>query len=190
MRPMKRYCITGGIGAGKSYVCSLLKQEGIDIYDCDKAARHLINTSPTIRRQLTDLIGPQTYVDGRYNTTAVTEFLLASEENKRAINSIVHPAVIDDFRASGKQWMECAIIYEANLEHCVDEVIAVTAPREVRIRRIMQRDDITYDKAAQWVDGQGDQEEVARRANHIIVNDGITDLNRQIAHMLKQIQNS
>ncbi|MBR1839854.1 MAG: dephospho-CoA kinase [Prevotella sp.] len=181
---MKRYCITGGIGAGKSYVCSLLRQKGIEIYDCDKAARHLINTSPAIRRQLTDLIGPETYVNGRYNTAVVTEFLLASEANKHAINSIVHPAVIDDFYASGLQWMECAIIYEANLDKYVDEVIAVTAPREVRIKRIMKRDNITYDKASQWVDGQADQQEVAKRADYVIINDGESDLSEQIDKLI------
>ena len=185
---MRRYCITGGIGSGKSYVCDMLRARGIAIYDCDKAARYLINTSPVIKRKLIDLIGPQTYIGKRYNTAAVTQFLLASEANKIAINAIVHPAVMDDFYASGMQWMECAIIYEANLSQYVDEIIAVTAPREVRIRRIMERDGITYDKAAQWVDGQADQQEVARRADYVIVNDGETDLKKQIDEIINDLQ--
>ncbi len=185
---MNRYCITGGIGAGKSYVCRLLNERGIAIYDTDKQARHIINTSQAIHDQLVSLIGPDTYIDGVYNTAAVTKFLLASEANKQAINSIVHPAVMDDFLRSGMQWMECAIIYEAHLEHFVDKVIAVTAPREVRIQRIMQRDSIPYDRAAQWVDGQTNQQEVAQRADYVIVNDGKTDLNKQVDEILKIIK--
>ncbi len=184
---MRRYCITGGIGAGKSYVCRLLKERGIKIYDTDKGARRLINTSEDIHNRLVALIGEDTYVDGKYNTAAVTQFLLASKENKQSINRIVHPAVIDDFIHSGMQWMECAIIYEARLEQYVDKVIAVTAPREVRIKRIMERDSIPYEKAAQWVDGQGDQDEVARRADYVIVNDGSSDLSKQVEDMLKAI---
>lgn len=184
---MKRYCITGGIGAGKSYVCRLLNERGIMIYDSDKEARRIINISKDIHDKLVNLIGEDTYVDGVYNTAAVTKFLLASEENKQAINRIVHPAVIDDFYRSGMEWMECAIIYEAYLEQFVDKVIAVTAPRDVRIKRIMQRDGISYDKAAQWVDGQYNQQEVAQRADYIIINDGSADLNKQIDELLKKL---
>lgn len=184
---MRRYCITGGIGAGKSYVCRLLNERGIEIYDTDKGARHLINTSKDIHDRLVALIGNDTYVDGKYNTAAVTKFLLASEENKQAVNRIVHPAVIADFHSSGLEWMECAIIYEAHLEQYVDKVIAVTAPREVRIERIMKRDGIAYEKASQWVDGQSDQTQVARRADYVIVNDGTSDLNKQVDDMLEKV---
>lgn len=184
---MKHYCITGGIGSGKSFVCKVLKEQGIDIYDCDTEARRLINTSPIIHQQLTDLIGPETYIDGHYNTAYVTRFLLASEENKQAINAIVHPAVMRDFYDSGKQWMECAIIYEAHLEQWVDKVIAVTAPDSVRVKRIMQRDSISEERATQWVNGQSDQAEVARRADFIIVNDGATDIKKQLTTILDQL---
>lgn len=185
---MRRYCITGGIGAGKSYVCRLLNERGIEIYDTDKGARHLINTSKDIHDRLVALIGNDTYVDGKYNTAAVTRFLLASEENKQAVNRIVHPAVIADFHSSGLEWMECAIIYEAHLEQYVDKVIAVTAPREVRIERIMKRDGITYEKASQWVDGQESQDLVAQRADYVIINDGKKDLQEQINTIINKLK--
>ena len=57
--------ITGGIGSGKSYVCKRLARYGIEVYDCDAAAKRLIRTSPVIRRKLTELIGPDTYIDGQ-----------------------------------------------------------------------------------------------------------------------------
>ena len=55
--------ITGGIGSGKSYVCRLLQKRGYEVYDCDDAAKRLIRTSPEIRRDLTDLIGSDTYFE-------------------------------------------------------------------------------------------------------------------------------
>lgn len=175
-----RYCLTGGIGAGKSYVCSLLREKGVEIYDTDNAAKRLIAQSPEIRQQLKELIG-------RLDKQTIAAFLLKSEENKLAINSIVHPAVIKDFLDSGYEWMECAIIYEAHLEQYVDKVIAVTAPREVRIERIMARDGITRKEAEQWIDAQYPQEKVAERADFVIINDGNKDLQKQIEELWQRL---
>ena len=175
-----RYCLTGGIGAGKSYVCSLLREKGIEIYDTDNAAKKLIAQSPEIRQQLKELIGG-------LDKQTIAAFLLKSEENKLAINSIVHPAVIKDFLNSGFEWMECAIIYEAHLEQYVDKVIAVTAPREVRIERIMSRDGISRKEAEQWIDAQYPQEKVAERADFVIDNDGIKDLQKQIEEIWQRL---
>ena len=175
-----RYCLTGGIGAGKSYVCSLLREKGVEIYDTDNAAKRLIAQSPEIRQQLKELIGG-------LDKQTIAAFLMKSEENKLAINSIVHPAVIKDFLDSGYEWMECAIIYEAHLEQYVDKVIAVTAPREVRIERIMARDGITRKEAEQWIDAQYPQEKVAERADFVIINDGNKDLQKQIEELWQRL---
>ena len=179
--------VTGGIGSGKSYVCNLLQQQGYAVYDCDSAAKRLINTSPEIRQGLTKLIGPNTYLDdGRLNKGAVAEFLLASEDNAHAIDHIVHPAVFDDFIKSGMDWMESAIIFESGIYRLVDRVIVVTAPEEVRIQRVMQRDGISREKVKEWMGRQLPQEVVRLLANFEIVNDGQTDLNKQLNNIITQ----
>ena len=186
--------ITGGIGSGKSYVCRLLEQQGYTVYDCDSAAKRLIRTSPFIRRRLTALIGPETYFkeSGEYilNKKAVAEFLLKSEDNARAIDRIVHPAVFRDFIESGMEWMESAIIYESGIHRLVDRVIVVTAPEELRIQRVMARDEISREKVLEWMSRQLPQEEVRQRADFEIVNDGLADLNQQLDEILKEISNN
>ena len=190
--------ITGGIGSGKSYVCRLLEQRGYTVYDCDSAAKRLIRTSPFIRRRLTALIGPETYFkesgdrsqeSGEYilNKKAVAEFLLKSEENARAIDRIVHPAVFRDFIESGMEWMESAIIYESGIYRLVDRVIAVTAPEELRIQRVIARDEISREKVLEWMSRQLPQEEVRQRADFEIVNDEQADINRQLDDILGKI---
>ena len=177
--------ITGGIGSGKSYVCHLLEQRDIVIYDCDKAAKRLMRTSDTICRQLTSLIGSDAYdAIGRPNKAVITRFLMAAPENALAINDIVHPAVADDFVQSQIQWMECAILYESGFDCLVDRVIAVTAPEEVRIERIMKRDGISRQKAMEWMAQQWTQEELVKRADAVILNDGIVPLVSQIERIL------
>ena len=183
--------ITGGIGSGKSYVCRLLEQRGYTVYDCDSAAKRLIRTSPFIRRRLTALIGPHTYLaDGSLNKSSVAEFLLKSEDNARAIDRIVHPAVFRDFIESGLEWMESAIIYESGIHRLVDRVIVVTAPEELRIQRVMARDEISREKVLEWMSRQLPQEEVRQRADFEIVNDGLADLNQQLDEILKEISNN
>ncbi len=172
--------ITGGIGSGKSYVCRLLERRGIEVYDCDAAAKRLIRSSSRLRRQLQELIGSLQKAD-------ISRFLLASKDNQRAVNAIVHPAVFDDFEQSGMQWMESAILYESGADKLVDRVVVVTAPEEVRIERIMKRDGITREKALQWIARQWPQELVRERADVEIVNDGKAELAPQIDELLKAL---
>jgi len=179
--------IAGGIGSGKSYVARLLLQRGFTVYDCDSAAKRLIRTSPDIRRELTALIGSDPYTaDGQLNKAAVAQFLLASESNAQAINAIVHPAVFRDFEESGLDWLESAIMYESGACRLMDRVIVVTAPLEVRIRRVMERDHITREKVLEWMARQLPQEEVVRRADFEIVNDGQADIEQQLNKIIEQ----
>lgn len=180
--------ITGGIGSGKSYICQRLKTRGIEVYDCDSAAKRLIRTSDSIRRQLTQLIGEDTYIGDSLNKVAVARFLLASERNAQAIDHIVHPAVFQDFMDSGMQWMESAILYESGINKLVDRVIVVTTPLEIRIQRVMQRDGITRENVEQWMQRQWSQEEIRKQADYEIVNDGIADIDAQIDIILEKIK--
>lgn len=179
--------ITGGIGSGKSYVCRRFCERGISVYDCDAAAKRIMRSSPGIRQALTSLIGSNAYEGGTLNKAAVAAFLLASEDNARAIDAIVHPAVADDFVSSGSSWMECAILYESGFDRLVDKVVAVIAPEEVRIARIMQRDGITREKAMEWISRQMPQDDVARRAGYVIINDGTCDVDRQINEIINKL---
>lgn len=179
--------ITGGIGSGKSYVCKLLAERGISVYDCDSAAKRLMHCSEEIRHRLTALIGPDTYIDNKLNKAAVAQFLLASEANAKAIDAIVHPAVAEDFNQSGATWMECAIMFESGFDRLVDKIIVVTAPEEIRIERVVKRDGITSEKAKEWISRQWPQEEVRKRAHYEIINDGQQDVGQQIDILINKL---
>lgn len=182
--------ITGGIGSGKSYVCRLLAERGIEVYDCDRAAKRLMRESESLRQQLIALIGPEAYEPSEpypLNKKVVAAFLLASESNARALDAIVHPAVFQDFLQSGCQWVESAILYESGLDRLVDRVVVVTAPQELRIQRVMERDHISREKALEWIGCQMSQEEVIQRADFEILNDGIADLSQQIEKIIDSL---
>ena len=173
--------ITGGIGSGKSYVCKRLEARGIQVYDCDNAAKRLMRTSAELQQQLKALVGSLEKAD-------IAKFLLESEANAKAIDAIVHPAVFRDFEESGMQWMESAILFESGAFRLVDKSIVVTAPEEVRIQRVMQRDGITREKVLEWMQRQLPQDEVRCRADFEIVNDGEADIDKQINKILRTMK--
>lgn len=182
--------ITGGIGSGKSYVCRILESRGISVYDCDAAAKRLMRTSEKLQQKLRQLVGQDVYTsDGQLQKRVLADFLLASEANKLALNDVIHPAVAEDFLSSGMTWLESAILFESGFDSRVsfDRVVCVSAPRDVRIQRIMRRDNISAAKAAEWIDTQMAQKEVERRSHFVIVNDSKSDIEQQIDNMLSQI---
>lgn len=182
--------ITGGIGSGKSYVCQLLEAHyGIVVYDCDAAAKRLMDTSETLKKQLRQLVGEGVYAGNQLQKAVLTQFLLASEANKQSLNNIVHPVVAADFLRSGYHWLESAILFESGFDRRIDldYVICVSAPMDVRVRRIMSRDHITEDKARDWIEAQMPQQEMEQRSDAILWNDGQADMCPQIARVMSAI---
>ncbi len=172
--------IAGGIGSGKSYVARRLALRGIRVYDCDSAAKRIMRSEAT-QQQLQALIG------SKPDKQALTQYLLQSDDHARAINAIVHPAVFADFEQSGLEWLESGIMYESGANRYVDRVVVVTAPEEVRLQRIMQRDAISREQALQWLSRQWPQERVRQLADFEIVNDGLTDIDKQLNNILEQL---
>lgn len=184
-----RVAITGGIGSGKSFVCKRLEAFGIRVYDCDAAAKRLMRTSSALQRDLCRLVGDDVYVDGMLQKQVLAKFLLASEDNKQAVNQIIHPAVARDFECSGYEWLESAILFDSGFDRRIhfDYIVCVSAPLEIRIQRVMNRDGISREKTMEWISRQLPQEEVLKRANFEIVNDGMEDIDEQILIVLNKM---
>lgn len=181
--------LTGGIGSGKSYVCKLLAERGISVYDCDAHAKELMRTSQSLQLQLSTLIGDDVFRDGVLQKSILAAYLLRSEDHVQAVNAIIHPAVAHDFEQSGQTWLESAILFDSGFDKRthIDKVVCVTAPEEVRIHRVMVRDGISRDKTLEWIERQLPQEEVLRRSDYEIINDGIRPLAPQVDHLLSVI---
>lgn len=184
-----RIAITGGIGSGKTYVSKCLQKMGIEVYDCDSAAKRLMNTSRQLQESLSALVGSDIFEHGVLQKQKLSTFILASENNKQQVNDIVHPFVASDFISSGKTWLESAILFESGFNKRVhfDYIVCVTAPKEIRARRIAQRDGTSIERAEKWIDCQLAQEEMARQSDFVIINDGTANIENQITNIIKNI---
>ena len=169
--------ITGGIGSGKSYISSLLREKmNVSVYDCDAEAKRLICEDYTIRQKLSELVGVNIYEDGKLQKQMLADFLFTSQENAQMMNSVVHPAVKKDFLQWVRQQhdevvaMESAILYESGFDGTVDKVLFVSAPLELRIQRVMHRDGCTRQQVEARINMQ--QSEAQRgKADYVIEND-------------------
>ena len=184
---MVKVAVTGGIGSGKSYVCRLIERRGIHVYDCDSAAKRIMASSDEIKAALCRVVGEDVLSEGRIDKAVLASYLLKSEKNAQQINRIVHPAVAEDFISSGYSWMECAILFSSGFDKLVDKVVCVTAPLEVRVDRIVRRDNISRDNALEWIGRQMPQEEVKTLSDYELVNDGVMDVDIQIDKILASI---
>lgn len=184
-----KIAITGGIGSGKSFVCRELRNHGIEVYDCDDAAKRLMRSDRQLQADLTHLVGEGVFVEGVLQKPVLAKFLLESEEHKQAVNDVVHPAVAHDFERSGCDWLESAILFDSGFVHRThfDYVVCVTAPLEVRIGRVMARDHISREKTLDWIGAQMAQEEMLRKSHFEVVNDGLRNVADQVELLLSEL---
>ena len=187
-----KIAITGGIGSGKSFVCRELERHGIAVYDCDAAAKRLMRENLSLKADLMALVGDEVYVDGILQKPVLAKYLLASDAHKQAVNDVVHPAVARDFESSKFDWLESAILFDSGFVHRThfDYVVCVTAPTEVRVKRVMERDHISEEKTLEWIHAQMPQEEIVRMSNFEIVNDGEQDIAEQVVRLLDDLRMS
>ena len=181
-----KIAITGGIGSGKSFVCKRLEARGIQVYDCDREAKRLMRESDEIRQGMQALVGEDVYQGTELNKPLLAKYLLQSEKNKQAVNAVVHPAVARDFEQSGMDWLESAILFDSGFHRRVpfSFVVCVSAPEDVRVRRIVARDGISEAKALEWIHRQMPQEQVESMSNFVILNDGVLPLEPQLEKLL------
>ena len=195
--------LTGGIGSGKSTIAKQLRQMGYAVYDTDSEAKRLIVEDAAVRKQMIQLFGSDVYKDGIYQTAFVAQRVFTDKSLLAQLNAIVHPAVRADilrwatmqdspsFRKGlgvGLCFVECAILYQAGFDTLCDKVVAVTAPEEVRLARVLARDYSTIDKVRARMRAQEAERDI-ERADIVINNDGnasIPTLCEEIIHLLNK----
>ena len=180
---------------------------GYAVYDTDSEAKRLIVEDENVRTQMVQLFGNEVYANGVYQTALVAQRVFTDRSLLAKLNAIVHPAVRADIlrtlptppfkegcssplkgRLGGVIFVECAILYQAGFDALCDKVVAVTAPEEVRLARVLARDHSTIDKVRARMRAQEAERDI-ERADILINNDGqtlIPTLCEEIIHLLNK----
>lgn len=184
---VKTLGVTGGIGSGKTTVCGFLEEKGAKVFYADLEAKQLMQNDDSVRAEIVDTFGADAYRDdGALNREFLAAQVFGDAERLERLNAIVHPRVFESFAAAetradeeGVDLLvhEAALLFEAGGDAHVDETAAVVAPDEDRIARVVERDDVTPEQVRERMGHQLPQDELRRRADHVIENDGsLSDL--------------
>lgn len=186
---MRKIAICGGIGSGKSTVCRMFAERGAAIYDSDSRAKALMAESAELRAALVAEFGEECYEGGVLNRPYLAAKVFGSEEQLAKLNSIVHPAVKDDFLHWAEEQegdyciLETAILFESGFDAVVDCSVAVLAPMPLRVQRAMERDGATKEQVEARIKAQMSDDELMRRANFAIVNIHLEDVEKDVAEL-------
>lgn len=179
--------ITGGIGSGKTTVCKLFEKMDIPVYYADIEAKRIMNTDRSLKQKIKDLLGKDAYYrNGRLNRKFVASIVFNDKEKLESLNALVHPAVALD----GQQWFdaqttkyalkEAALLVENESYKRLDFLIVVTAPVEMRIKRVVKRDKSDYNQVKRRIANQLPEIQKKKVADFIIDNSGDVSLISQV----------
>ena len=190
---MYKVGLTGGIGSGKSTVAELLHIRGVAIYDSDSRAKELMNGNEVLREALIAAFGAECYTDAGLNRAWLAERVFGNKAELERLNAIVHPAVMRDFAAWAEAQegdyvvLESAILLEAGLEEHVDVVVAVMAPKDIRLERAMQRDGASREQIEERMRNQMSDDERTDRAKYAVVNIDIEELEEDVEQLHRRL---
>ena len=195
---MKIIGLTGLTGAGKSTVAQKLMAYGCYHIDADKVAREVINNNENVKNKLKEHFGDDVInEDGTTNRPLLASRAFADEKSTNALNEITHPAVTEEIKSIIKDMEEIGYrgviidaiaLFESGEDALCDFTVAVIAPKEIRLERIMKRDNITEEKALERINAQKDESFFTSRADFVLWNYPPYDLNVEIRPIVAQIQ--
>ena len=182
--------VTGGIGSGKSTVCSLFEKKEIPIFFADIVAKKIVDSNPTVLKEIVNIFGHQILdSSNRLNRKALAEIVFKDKKLLEKLNTIVHPRVFEEYEQWKRQLstkstyalVEAALMFESGMFELVDYVLAVLAENEIRLERVTTRDSTSANQVLDRMQQQISIEELLELSDFQIQNNGsINDLSSKI----------
>jgi len=169
--------LTGGIGSGKSTVAKVFEKLGIHVFYADEEAKEILRSNHQIKEKLISIFGNQLYKDGILDRKFLAAQIFKDKNALERVNNIVHPAVIARFlewcsaQKAPYVLQEAAILFETGGYKRFDKNILITAPKELRIARIKQRDNASEEEIVQRMKNQWEESHKLPLADFVILND-------------------
>ena len=186
--------VTGGIGSGKSLVCDVFRSLHVPVYQADAQARRIMEEDPAVREELAGYFGRKAYSDGLLNRPYIAARIFTDEKDREFVNSIVHPAVHENFMEWVKQYRdhpyvieEAALLFESGAHRKLDMTLLVTAPVKLRMERIRKRNGLKRAEITARMSSQIKPGEAEKLADHIIINDDETFVLPQVLTIHQKI---
>ena len=190
---MKKIGLTGGIGVGKTFVATLFHQIGIAVFNADIEAKKCMVSDSELIKNIKLIFGNVIYIDGKLQKEILASIIFSDIKKLNELNALVHPVVKQNFldwcakQESEIVVKEAAILFESNSHIGLDKVICVSAPENIRIQRVQQRDNDSINQVKSRIESQMKQSEKEKLSDYIIVNDGVELILPQVIKIISQI---
>ena len=169
--------ITGGIGSGKSTVCKVFELLGIPVYYADREAKLMYITNQNLKSQIISLFGGQVYPNDIFDRKALAQVVFNQPEKLLQLNQIMHPLVAKHY----EEWIsiqeapytlkEAALLIESKSYLSLDYMLMVSSPDDLRIQRVMERDQDSRMEVEKRMASQLPQHELRKHCNIELMND-------------------
>ena len=187
--------ITGGIGVGKSFVANIIEKMGYPVFYSDKVAKALMNRDLELISLIKKEFGDDVYASNNLIKNKKLSSL-AFRDNKalKNLNSLVHPFVKSNFKKwcinqnSKIVFKEAAILFESKSNIDLDRIICVSANKNIRIDRIIKRDNRSKEEILKIISNQMDQKEKEKLSDYVILNDEKNSIILQLTDILNQLE--
>lgn len=188
--------LTGGIGSGKTTIGKFFAQRGVPVYVADDAGKR-VSELPEVKAQIVSVFGAAVLAaDGSLDRKTLANLVFGNPDALAKLNAIVHPAVKADFESWKMQHKrapllirESAILFESKTHTDCDYVITVSAPENIRIARVVQRDQVSEAAVRERLQNQWTDAQRERESDFIINNLQLADAEKQAAEILKNLSN-
>lgn len=195
---MKVIGLTGGIGSGKSTVSKYLKDKGYEIIDADQIAKELVLPCSETLQKIHGVFGDGILLeDGQLNRKALAELIFTNVEKKKQLDDIMLGEIIriilerlEYARTFNKTiFVDAPLLFEAGLEKYVEQTWVVDASDELRISRVVERDQTTPEMVQARINNQMSREEKNKKADVILYNSTTKEeLYKQLEHLLLRLE--
>ncbi len=169
--------LTGGIGSGKTMVSEFFNNKNHLVIDADKVGHSILSAGTEASKRIIEVFGKEcANEDGSINRKILGSIVFSDVEKLSLLNSITHPLILEAIKkqiedSDGIIILECALLFESNYNELCDEVWLIYADKMTRIKRIVQRNNITEKEAENRIKSQKDYTEYIKRADVVINND-------------------
>lgn len=178
--------ITGGIGSGKSFVANLFAQLGATVVDADKIAREILEPGGRAFSKVMDAFGEDILTDnGNINRKKLAGIVFSDKEKLNLLNSLTHPAIFEEMQDEIEKadtelvCLDVPLLFTCDFPIPCHKTLAVLAPKELRIARIMKRDCSTREEVEARMANQLSDQEFQALADICLWNDGAEETLRK-----------
>ena len=184
--------LTGGIATGKSTVCEMLRAKGFEIIDADKVAHNMLDLHSA---DIATMFGDEYLIDGKIDRKKLGSIIFSNPKNRKRLEDFLHPLIreeivsqADIYEAKKAPYILDIPLYFESGKYDIDRVVLVYAPKELQLKRLIERNDLTKKESEDRLDSQLPIESKKEKSSFIIDNSkDLTHLKEEVEKFIKDI---